>query len=489
MCEETDETTSLTRAKITPNSSPDAEQFLYQMELETEKSSVPSSTLLSSTWGESKLTSEQLATPSQPSFDDDSSYESSSYQTPPVVQPSMTSSPAPALVNPKSGFSLPSVEALVELTPLLHNTNDIRSAVSEKQRQELLAQEDGAIPNHTDTLNIKEQHLIRSSVKNMFSDTIDTNSSSSQSSWTAIKSLNTGGMKQGKNDLNDILESAKDQPLLGDAESPDEAGDAVDRVKDTAEDTAGNFLIELSALKGLEVGVRGQTLGRCREPIAQLEEGDPENLIGQNSGDNDGILHEDEDRVGRSTILLNKAQEFADGVSFKRYWFNDQGKIFYLTPRASVPNPGYVDAVKQFIESSVLGHHVNWWPLKPLDTGCPEDYMRISWSCVCYKAGLFSMDTDQICRVVGLNFILTLLVKTPKSTPSTVQLIHLPQETLLSYLCIIISQLLPLAPPAPVKATLQIHLRLLRNPLPNINLHPIVQSLKTLVSTRSFKIH
>jgi len=95
----------------------------------------------------------------------------------------------------------------------------------------------------------------------------------------------------------------------------DEAGDAVDGVEDdvdeAGEDVADQVPVDLSVLKGLEVGEGGEILGADGEPLGQLEEGDPEDLIGKTIGDNGEILDEDGDVIGRASVLPEKAEELA----------------------------------------------------------------------------------------------------------------------------------------------------------------------------------
>ena len=62
---------------------------------------------------------------------------------------------------------------------------------------------------------------------------------------------------------------------------------------------------------------------------------------------------------------------------------SDNGRVFYLTPGSSIPDPGFLNGMKEYIELSMLGRPVNWWPLKPIDTRCPRYHTRISWYCVC----------------------------------------------------------------------------------------------------------
>ena len=95
-----------------------------------------------------------------------------------------------------------------------------------------------------------------------------------------------------------------------------EGEEAVDGVKDAAEDVADEAEdalpeVPLSILRGLEVGEGGVILGPDGEPLGQLDEGDPEDLIGQTIGEDGEILDEDGDVIGRCSILPEKAKELA----------------------------------------------------------------------------------------------------------------------------------------------------------------------------------
>jgi hypothetical protein len=95
----------------------------------------------------------------------------------------------------------------------------------------------------------------------------------------------------------------------------DEAVEEVNGVKDTAEgvtDELPDVPIDLSILKGLEVGEGGEILGPDGTPYGRLEEGDPEDLIGQEIDDNGEILDEDGDVIGRVSVLPEKAKELAE---------------------------------------------------------------------------------------------------------------------------------------------------------------------------------
>jgi Protein of unknown function (DUF3659) len=91
------------------------------------------------------------------------------------------------------------------------------------------------------------------------------------------------------------------------------ADDAAEEVDDAADDVDDSLPeIPLSILRGLEVGEDGVILGPDGEPLGQLDEGDPEDLIGQTIGDDGEILDEDGDVIGRCSILPEKAKELAE---------------------------------------------------------------------------------------------------------------------------------------------------------------------------------
>ena len=98
---------------------------------------------------------------------------------------------------------------------------------------------------------------------------------------------------------------------------PDGVDDAVDGAQDAAGDVLDEFPVDLSILKGLEVGEGGEILGPDGEPFGQLEEGNPEDLIGQTIGDNGEILDEDGDPIGRAVVLPEKARELAEQAAEK----------------------------------------------------------------------------------------------------------------------------------------------------------------------------
>lgn len=117
-------------------------------------------------------------------------------------------------------------------------------------------------------------------------------------------------------------ETAEDaQETAGDAqEGVEDAADgaqegaegAADEAQDAAEGAAEELPADLGVLKGLEVGEGGEILGEDGEPLGQLDEGDPEDLVGKTIGDDGEILDEDGDVIGRVSVLPEKAQQLAD---------------------------------------------------------------------------------------------------------------------------------------------------------------------------------
>ncbi|KAJ9197395.1 hypothetical protein DTO164E3_5828 [Paecilomyces variotii] len=94
------------------------------------------------------------------------------------------------------------------------------------------------------------------------------------------------------------------------------AGGVKDTVQDTAKkgkDIVGeNVPVDLSTLKGLEVGEGGKVLDQAGNPLGRVVEGEPEDLVGQVIGDNGEILDEDGDLVGRVEVLPEAAQRVSD---------------------------------------------------------------------------------------------------------------------------------------------------------------------------------
>jgi hypothetical protein len=120
-----------------------------------------------------------------------------------------------------------------------------------------------------------------------------------------VDGVDIDGVNGVKDTVEDTAEGAQDT-----------AEGVADEAEGAAEDVADGELpdipIDLSILKGLEVGEGGEILGADGSPFGQLEEGNPEDLIGQIIGDNGEILDEDGDVIGRATVNLEKAKEMAE---------------------------------------------------------------------------------------------------------------------------------------------------------------------------------
>lgn len=71
-----------------------------------------------------------------------------------------------------------------------------------------------------------------------------------------------------------------------------------------------NIPLDLSAVKGSQVGDGGKVLDKSGNPLAEVVEGDPSDLVGQTVGDDGEILDEDGDFIGR-VDLLKETQEKA----------------------------------------------------------------------------------------------------------------------------------------------------------------------------------
>lgn len=106
---------------------------------------------------------------------------------------------------------------------------------------------------------------------------------------------------------------AKDTAEQGAEQATDTAKQGAEQIKDTAEQGAEQVQesvpLDLSALKGLEVADGGKILGQDGNPIGQVVEGDPEDLVGQTVGDDGEIVDEDGDLIGRVDILHDVAEQ------------------------------------------------------------------------------------------------------------------------------------------------------------------------------------
>lgn len=92
----------------------------------------------------------------------------------------------------------------------------------------------------------------------------------------------------------------------------DTVQNGVEKGKETVQNTAP---VDLSVLKGLEVGDGGEVLGQDGNPLGHVVEGSPEDLVGQVVGEKGEILDEDGDLIGRVETVANDAAEKApDGA-------------------------------------------------------------------------------------------------------------------------------------------------------------------------------
>ena len=102
----------------------------------------------------------------------------------------------------------------------------------------------------------------------------------------------------------DLLQNAQEQ-----TKNVPGVEDAAGQVKDAAENATNSLPLDLSALKGLEVADGGKILGKDGNPLGEVVEGDPEDLVGQTVGDDGEIFDEDGDLIGRVDILDNLKQQ------------------------------------------------------------------------------------------------------------------------------------------------------------------------------------
>ncbi|KAI4277874.1 MAG: hypothetical protein L6R35_006117 [Caloplaca aegaea] len=116
----------------------------------------------------------------------------------------------------------------------------------------------------------------------------------------------------GKGAVEDAEDKAQGAADDVDDAVPDEADGVLDEAKDTAEDVADDVPVDLSILKGLEVGEDGKIFNADGEQVGQLDEGDPEDLAGKTIGDDGEILDEDGDVIGRASALPGQVQDVAD---------------------------------------------------------------------------------------------------------------------------------------------------------------------------------
>ncbi|PGG99451.1 hypothetical protein AJ79_08525 [Helicocarpus griseus UAMH5409] len=97
---------------------------------------------------------------------------------------------------------------------------------------------------------------------------------------------------------------APDTGLQGKVPQPD-----TEEVGKKVEDGVRGGPLDLSALKGLEVGDGGKIYGKDGKALGRVVEGDPDDLVGQVVGDDGEIVDEDGDAIGRVEILPEEERE------------------------------------------------------------------------------------------------------------------------------------------------------------------------------------
>lgn len=102
----------------------------------------------------------------------------------------------------------------------------------------------------------------------------------------------------------DTAEGAADEAGETAEGAAEEAGDVVDGIE-----IPDDIPVDMSILKGLEVGEDGKILDSNGDVIGQLEEGEAEDLVGQQIGDDGEILDEDGDVIGRCGVDPDKARQ------------------------------------------------------------------------------------------------------------------------------------------------------------------------------------
>ena len=153
-----------------------------------------------------------------------------------------------------------------------------------------------------------------------------------------------------------------------------EAGEAADGAKETAEDAAEDLPVDLSVLKGLKVSEGGEIL-KDGEAIGKIEEGDPEDLIGQEIGDDGEILDEDGDVIGRATAFPDKVKELGDKA------------------KGGLPDIGVLDGLEVGEGGEILGP--DGTPLGKITEGDPADLVGYTLN---EKGEIIDEDGDVIGR-------------------------------------------------------------------------------------------
>ena len=158
-------------------------------------------------------------------------------------------------------------------------------------------------------------------------------------------------------------EDAVGETAEGAEDAAGEAADGVevpeaDGVEEVGEGVTDELPVDLSVLKGLEVGEGGDILGADGEVIGKIEEGDPEDLVGKTIGEDGEILDEDGDVIGRATVLPEKAQELADKA------------------KGGLPDVNVLDGLEVGEGGEILGP--DGTPLGKITEGNPEDLVGMT---------------------------------------------------------------------------------------------------------------
>lgn len=181
------------------------------------------------------------------------------------------------------------------------------------------------------------------------------------------------GAQEGAEDLEDDIEDA----AQGAGDEVDGVAEDVDEdLEDGVDGIADQVPVDLSVLKGLEVGEGGEILGPDGEPIGQLDEGDPEDLIGKTIGDDGEILDEDGDVIGRASVLPEKAEQLAQQA------------------RDQLPDVGVLEGLEVGDDGQIMGE--NGTPLGKVVEGEAEDLVGQK---VNDKGEILDEDGDVIGRV------------------------------------------------------------------------------------------
>ena len=171
------------------------------------------------------------------------------------------------------------------------------------------------------------------------------------------------GAEDAAGETADGVEDAAGETADGVEDAADEAADGVevpeaDGVEEAAEGVTDELPVDLSVLKGLEVGEGGDILGADGEVIGKIEEGDPEDLVGKTIGEDGEILDEDGDVIGRATVLPDKAQELADKA------------------KGGLPDVNVLDGLEVGEGGEILGP--DGTPLGKITEGNPEDLVGMT---------------------------------------------------------------------------------------------------------------